>query len=137
MDRKLVANKKRLAKKAKRGFRGFPVGSLTYYGPDDSRASKLVAGIIEQLPSMGNLYVTIDIDSLDPSIAPGTGSPAVDGLLYHELREILEGVAAKGHVVGFDLTEVSPGPDGAGREWNGNVGARVLYKLAGFGLLTR
>ncbi len=47
MDRKLVANKKRLAKKAKRGFRGYPVGSLTYYGPDDSRASKLVAGIIE------------------------------------------------------------------------------------------
>ncbi len=48
MDRKLVAKKKRLAKKAKLGFRGFPVGSLTYYGPDDSRASKLVAGIIEQ-----------------------------------------------------------------------------------------
>ena len=48
MDCKLVANKKRLAKKVKRGFRGFPVGSLTYYGPDDSRASKLVAGIIEQ-----------------------------------------------------------------------------------------
>ncbi len=47
MDRKLVANKKRLAKKAKLGFRGFPVGSLTYYGPDDSRASKLVAAIIE------------------------------------------------------------------------------------------
>ncbi len=44
MNRKLVANKKRLAKKAKLGFRGFPVGSLTYYGPDDSRASKLVAG---------------------------------------------------------------------------------------------
>ncbi len=37
MDRKLVADRKRLAKKAKRGFRGYPVGSLTYYGPDDSR----------------------------------------------------------------------------------------------------
>jgi agmatinase len=67
-----------------------------------------VAAIVEQLPSMSNLYVTIDIDSLDPSIAPGTGSPAVDGLLYHELREILEGVATKGRVVGFDLTEVNP-----------------------------
>ena len=41
-------------------------------------------------------------------------------------------------IVGFDLTEVSPGPDSTGdAQWNGNVGARVLYKLAGFGLLTR
>ncbi len=37
MDRKLVADRKRLAKKTKRGFRGYPVGSLTYYGPDDIR----------------------------------------------------------------------------------------------------
>ena len=47
MDRKLAAMKKRLSKKAKRGFRGFPVGSLAFYGPDDTRASKLVAAIIE------------------------------------------------------------------------------------------
>ena len=67
-----------------------------------------VAAVVEQIPSMEYIYVTIDIDGLDPSIAPGTSSPAIDGLLYHELREILEGVAAKGRVVGFDLTEVNP-----------------------------
>ena len=66
------------------------------------------ARVVEQIPAMEYVYVTIDIDSLDPSIAPGTSSPAVDGLLYHELSEILEGVAAKGRVVGFDLTEVNP-----------------------------
>ena len=48
MDRTLVAMKKRLAKKAKRGFRGFPVGVIACYGPDDSRASKLVAAIHER-----------------------------------------------------------------------------------------
>ena len=48
MDRKIAALKKRLAKKAKRGFRGYPVGTLACYGPDDSRAAKLVAGIIER-----------------------------------------------------------------------------------------
>ena len=37
MNRKRAANQKRLAKKARRGFRDYPVGSLTYYGPDDSR----------------------------------------------------------------------------------------------------
>ena len=66
------------------------------------------AAIVESMPAMGNTYVTIDIDGLDPSIAPGTGSPAVDGLLYHEVRKLLQGVAAKGNVVGFDLVEVNP-----------------------------
>ena len=45
-----------------------------------------VNAILEQLPKLGNTFVTIDIDGLDPSIAPGTGSPTVDGLLYHEVR---------------------------------------------------
>ena len=47
MDRKIARLKKRLAKMAKRGFRGYPVGTLACYGPDDRRASKLVAAIIE------------------------------------------------------------------------------------------
>jgi agmatinase len=67
-----------------------------------------VVHTLEQLPALGNTYVTIDIDGLDPSIAPGTGSPTVDGLLYHEVRAILQGVAKRGKVVGFDLVEVNP-----------------------------
>ena len=47
MDRQITRLKKRLAKKAKRGFRGYPVGTLTCYGPDDCRASKLVAAIVQ------------------------------------------------------------------------------------------
>ncbi len=47
MDRQITRLKKRLAKKAKRGFRGYPVGTLSCYGPDDRRASKLVAAIVE------------------------------------------------------------------------------------------
>jgi len=67
-----------------------------------------VNAILEQLPPLGNTFVTIDIDGLDPSIAPGTGSPTVDGLLYHEVRALLQGVAKRGRVVGFDLVEVNP-----------------------------
>ncbi|WP_029349709.1 agmatinase [Bosea sp. 117] len=67
-----------------------------------------VKAVLESLPALGNTFVTIDIDGLDPSIAPGTGSPTVDGLLYHEVRALLQGVAARGHVVGFDLVEVNP-----------------------------
>jgi agmatinase len=65
-------------------------------------------GVLERLPKLGNVFVTIDIDGLDPSIAPGTGSPTADGLLYHEVRALLQGVTRLGNVVGFDLVEVNP-----------------------------
>ena len=48
MDRKIARLKKRLDKKAKRGFRGYPVGTLACYGPDNRRASKLVAAVVER-----------------------------------------------------------------------------------------
>jgi agmatinase len=65
-------------------------------------------GVLDAMPTMNNIYMSIDIDGLDPSIAPGTGSPTVDGLLYHEVRALLQGVARKGKVVGFDVVEVNP-----------------------------
>jgi agmatinase len=74
-----------------------------------------VKGTLERFPKLGNVYVTIDIDGLDPSIAPGTGSPTVDGLLYHEVRELLQGVSKMGKVVGFDLVEVNPMVDHYGQ----------------------
>ncbi|MGH0237086.1 agmatinase [Sinorhizobium meliloti] len=74
-----------------------------------------VKGILERFPELGNVFVSIDIDGLDPSIAPGTGSPTPDGLLYHEVRGLLKGVAAAGNVVGFDLVEVNPMVDEGGR----------------------
>ena len=64
--------------------------------------------IVAAMPRMNNIYVSIDIDGLDPSIAPGTGSPTVDGLLYHEVRALLQGIATKGRVVGCDVVEVNP-----------------------------
>jgi agmatinase len=64
--------------------------------------------ILERLPDLGNVYVTIDIDGLDPSIAPGTGSPTVDGLLYHEVLGLLRGIASQSNIVGFDVVEVNP-----------------------------
>jgi len=67
-----------------------------------------VAGVLERIPAAERYYVTIDIDGIDPSIAPGTGTPSPGGLSYEEARDLLEGLAAKGEVVGFDLVEVAP-----------------------------
>ena len=60
------------------------------------------------------VYVTIDIDALDPSLAPGTGSPEPVGLTVQELLAAIRAFAER-EVVGFDLVEVSPPFDPDGR----------------------
>jgi len=66
------------------------------------------AWVLEQVPPAENLYVTIDIDVLDPSVAPGTGTPEPGGFSYNQLKEMLVGLPAKGRIVGFDVVEVCP-----------------------------
>jgi agmatinase len=58
------------------------------------------------------------------------------GLSFQQAVALLSYVEESGRrIVGFDLNEVAPGPDGD--EWDGNVGARLLYKMIGFTLLSR
>ena len=81
--------------------------------------------IAETLPD--RVYVSFDIDGLDPSLCPHTGTPVPGGLSLAEADAVLRAVVASGRrIVGFDLCEVAPGPVG---EWDANVGARVLLKL--------
>ena len=82
--------------------------------------------IINELPN--KVYVSIDIDGLDPKLCPNTGTPVPGGMEYEELMYLLNRIKESGkEIIGFDLCEVSPGDD----EWDGNVGARVLYHLCG------
>jgi agmatinase len=96
--------------------------------------STQVARIIEPLPE--RVYVSFDIDGLDAQLCPNTGTPVPGGLSFHEASYLLGAVARSGRrIVGFDLVEVAPGADGG--EWDGNVGARMLYKIIGWTLLSR
>lgn len=96
--------------------------------------SKVVQGIVADLPS--DVYLSFDIDGLDPALCPNTGTPVPGGLSFHEAVHLVAGVVASGRrIVGLDLCEVAPGPDGD--EWDANVGARLLYKMIGYALLTR
>ena len=60
----------------------------------------------------GPVYLTFDIDCLDPAFAPGTGTPVVGGLSTNRVLQILKGIADL-DIVGFDLVEVSPAYDHA------------------------
>ena len=89
--------------------------------------------IVSELPQ--NVYISFDIDGLDPSLCPNTGTPFPGGLSYAQALALLKSLEAQGkRIVGFDLCEVSPGE--SEMDWDGNVGARILYKLCGWALLT-
>lgn len=64
--------------------------------------------ILEGFSCSDNTYVTIDIDALDPSIAPGTGSPEPEGLSFTQLRKILKDITNNANIIGFDIVEVNP-----------------------------
>jgi len=87
--------------------------------------------IAAELPEQ--VYLSWDIDGLDPTLCPGTGTPVPGGLSWNEAIGLLRALRRAGkRIVGLDLCEVAPGDT----EWDANVGARLLYKMIGFALLT-
>ena len=93
--------------------------------------ARIADEIVAALPD--DIYLSWDIDGLDPTLCPGTGTPVPGGLSWNEAIGLLRAIRRSGkRIVGLDLCEVSPGET----EWDANVGARLLYKMIGFALLT-
>jgi agmatinase len=102
------------------------VSSTAKEGYDDARARGSdilsvrqiralgVAAVAARVPADVDLYLTIDIDGFDPSIAPGTGTPSHGGFLYYEVLELIAILAARQRIVGVDLVEVAPDYDPTG-----------------------
>lgn len=81
--------------------------------------------IIEQLPD--KVYISFDIDGLDPKLCPNSGAIVPGGFELEPLFYLFRSIVKTGReIIGYDLSEVAPG----GNDWDGNVGARVLYKLS-------
>jgi agmatinase len=82
--------------------------------------------IVDALPE--KVHISFDIDGLDPKLCPNTGTPVAGGFEYEEALYVIEAVARSGRtIIGLDLNEVAPGPNGD--EWDANVGARLLYRM--------
>lgn len=89
--------------------------------PWKEACDKILAGMPD------HVYISVDIDGLDPVYCPNTGTPVPGGLTYQQLIYLLESVHRSGRqIIGADLVEVG----GIPHEWDGNVGARLAYKLA-------
>lgn len=80
--------------------------------------------IISCLPQ--KIYLSFDIDGLDPKLCPNTGTPVPGGLDFEQAVYLIMHVVRSGKtIIGFDLNEVVPGKN----QWDGNVGARILFKM--------
>ena len=88
--------------------------------------------VIERLSE--DVYVTIDLDGLDPSIMPSVGTPEPGGLGWYELLRLLRELSEKKRIVGFDVMELRPEPDNVAPDF---LAARLVYKLATYTLTFR
>ena len=75
----------------------------------------------------GPVYLTFDIDSVDPAFAPGTGTPEVGGLTSHEAQRLIRGLAGL-NIVAADLVEVAPAYDGPG-QITSVLAANLLFEM--------
>lgn len=80
--------------------------------------------LIKPLPDL--VYISFDIDGLDPRLAPSTGTPVPGGFEFQQIVYLIKKlVQANKKIIGFDLCEVAPGTT----DWDANVGARMLWQL--------
>ncbi len=80
--------------------------------------------IVQHLPE--KVYISLDIDALDPKLCPNTGTPVPGGLEVDQIFYLCKKIIQSGRkIVGFDLNEIGVSQD----EWDENVGARCLFKL--------
>ena len=77
----------------------------------------------------GPVYLSIDLDALDPGIMPAVGTPEPGGLTYYQALTIIETLAKRGPIIGLDLVELAPIP---GHHVSQFTAARLMYKALGY-----
>ena len=85
--------------------------------------------VLDRIADGGDYYLTIDLDGMDPSVAPGVMGPAPGGLLFHQVRTLIHGLVNKGTLVGMDLNEIAPKYDV--NEITSNVAGRFAINYIG------
>jgi len=109
-------------------FHPVPDRRIREWGLSGRPYTELVEEILAPLPH--DVWITFDVDGLEPALCPHTGTPVPGGLDIGQIDLLLSRLAATRRVVGFDLVEVGDG------EWDANVAARLLFKLAGHAIHT-
>jgi len=103
---------------------------LTIFPMKDLRTGAGWQKAIEHLQAIrGPVYLSIDVDALDPAVMPGTGTPEPGGLTYPQMLELVRTVCRRGPVVGMDVVELAPIP---GQRRGEFTAARLIYRCLGY-----
>jgi agmatinase len=86
-----------------------------------------IGRVIDALPD--EVYVTVDLDALDPSIMPATGTPEPGGLDWYRALAVLRAVSRARRIVGFDVVELAPLPGLVAPDF---LAAKLTYRLLGY-----
>ncbi len=98
-----------------------------FYAKDITGRTDWVESAVDSLTE--DVYLTIDIDGLDPSLVPATGTPEPGGLMWNETLALIRTLAAKRNVVGMDLVELCRSPTSNASSF---LSAKLIYKTLGY-----
>lgn len=98
----------------------------TFYAEEMRKNNEWMEKTIETLKE--NVYITFDLDALDISIMPSTGTPQPGGLTWYQIMDFFNLLSKKRNIVGFDLTELSPNPTNHAPDF---LAAKLAYKMLG------
>lgn len=98
--------------------------SRTFFAHDVLNDSTVIHGVLDALSE--HVYITIDLDVLDPSVMPSTGTPEPGGLDWYTLLRLIEAVVRQKTVVAVDVTELCPSPANMAPDF---LAAKLIYRL--------
>jgi len=75
-----------------------------------------------------DVYITLDLDALDTSIMPSTGTPQPGGLTWYQITDFFKLLATQRNIIGFDITELAPNPTNHAPDF---LAAKLTYKMLG------
>jgi agmatinase len=101
--------------------------SRVFWGHQISHNDSWMEEAIDMLTE--NVYLTIDLDGLDPSILPSTGTPEPGGLLWYQTLKFLKKLTDRKKLVGFDVVELCPNPSEKSSDF---VAAKLVYKILAY-----
>ncbi len=90
----------------------------------DARDDGWIDGVVDRLPP--KVYLTVDLDGLDPSVVPGTGTPEPGGLDYRQLLSLIRTLGSRRRVIGADINELAKIP---GTQVSEFTAARIAIKI--------
>jgi agmatinase len=99
----------------------------TYFAHELATNEFWMDSAIDQMTD--NVFITFDLDALDPSILPSTGTPEPGGLFWYETLEFLKKVFEEKNVVGFDIMELCPNPNEKSSDF---LAAKLYYKMLSY-----